>query len=169
MEEKKYEKAIRVLEKHNIDKCCEWLLDYTGRRILDVPGVNRDSSNEEKPANIHAWIKFSYNGNHYDLRYENLEHCLLPFGDVIVSGDFFLRANSQVVLHTSFFQDDDGYVDEVNSINLLCIKSAILGDRLEVIPEIVARAKKIEQDKEREEKEASAQKIDDNIDLGKYE
>ena len=158
------------MSEKRIGKCCEWLLNYTGSRVCDVPGVTCEHSPDAKgAASIYKSFVFSYDGKTYDLKYENLRDCILPDGEVLSGGDFFLRVDAQVVLHTSFNQTWEPYSDAVDSISLSDVQRATLREWIEVIPRLVAKAKKIEEAKTRQRLKEVSKKLDDNFDLGEYE
>ena len=169
MEETKAEKARKILSDKEIDKCCEWLLDYNGEHVFDVPGVTRAlSSPAEKDAKICESLVFSYEGKTYDLRYENVRPSSIPWDDEPEEyGDFVLQVDSQVVLHTSVTKEHHEYGSTYRIST--SIERAALGDWLEVIPRIVAMAQKVEADQKQQEKEAKTKELEDNIDLGEYE
>ena len=166
----KAEKACDILSNKGIDKCCEWLLGYGGYQIGDVPGVNIPPDTE-RAHNVYKSRVFSYDGKTYDLRYENLRSVTFPDGEESYFGDFILRIDSHIVLHTSFSHDQEDYIESVDTILIspTCIKKTVLGEWLEVIPRLVAKAKEIKAAKEAAEKEEKARKLDDNIDLGEYQ
>ena len=168
-ETKKQKKVCRILSGKRIDECCEWLLNYDGNCICDVPGVTCEHSLDAKDAaNIYKSFVFSYGGKTYDLKYENLRDCTFPDGEVLSSGDFFLRVDSQVVLHTSFNQKWEMH-GAVDSILLSTVERAVLREWLEVIPRLVAKAKRIEEAETRQILKEASKKLDDNLDLGEYE
>ena len=169
-EKTKAEKACDILSNKGIDRYCEWLLGYGGYQIGDVPGVNIPPD-MERAHNVYKSRVFSYDGKTYDMRYENLDSFMFPDGEVSDSGDFILRIDSQIVLHTSFSQRQEEYIGSINTILIdpFLIKKTVLGEWLEVIPRLVAKAKEIEAAKEAVKKEEETRKLDDNIDLGEYE
>ena len=166
----KIEKACDILSNSGIKGCCEWLLDYTGGYLSDVPGVNIHPDTE-RAHNVYKSQVFSYDGKTYDLRYENFRSVTFPDGEESYLGDFILRIDSQIVLHTTFSQHEREYARSVNSIGICpyTIKKTVLGEWLEVIPRLVVKAQEIVAAKEAARKEEEARKLDDNIDLGKYE
>ena len=168
-EKTKAEKASDILSNKGIDKCCEWLLDNGGYKILHVPGVNI-SPDTERAHNAYKSRVFFYDGKIYDMRYENLSEgeAFYPDDTLFSSGDFILRIDSQIVLHTSFFRERKAFQDTI-TIGTYGIKKTVLGEWLEVIPRLVAKAKEIEAAQEAAKKEEESRKLDDNIDLGEYE
>ena len=149
----KAEKACDILSNKGIDKCCEWLLGYGGYQIGDVPGVNIPPDTE-RAHNVYKSRVFSYDGKTYDLRYENLRSVTFPDGEESYFGDFILRIDSQIVLHTSFSQHEEEYISSVNTIGIspYSIKKPFLENGLRSFLALSPRQKKLRQPKKRQKK-----------------
>ena len=168
-------KALQILEQFETVEAIQWLMD---QRKSSWVGLDVDHSVPSKDGieKIDKGISFTHNQNSYQLIYANGRSFYTPSGGAFM-GDFFLYFNNSLVLKTDYdksrdYDNYDEFAPPVKPKIAGVFESIKLDDWVEDLPKIVQVEKLKQQErqelKREEQKKASAKKIINNIDLGKY-
>jgi len=165
----KQEKALRILKDENVTTSLQWLMDNEAEYPSAV--ILEQESDAEERARRKVHYKFTYNGNFYELFYENYGgFFLLTMGSGVC--DFRLMVNNQTMLVTRCQRDyDEWSITTKIWWDTICLKQVKLSNWVYEIPDFVRskqQKSEISDEEQRIIDEKEAQEIDDSIDLGDF-
>lgn len=163
-------KAIEILIKYRTTDMLQWLMDQNLSDFVDLNVHSQKGTKDERK--IDKSICFENSGNRYELFYLDGGSFYTPDGGAF-QGKFCLYYNDELVIQTSYAKEY-GEWETITKIlwydfNVDILK---LSDYVEDIPKIAVNESRLISSKKiqlQEEKDCiEAEKINKNIDLGKY-